>query len=187
MAIVRSERPVFTHGDWVQIYVDRDPESDGPGFVRIDEQYGAPGVAVLPIRDRSIGLCMLDRHNLQRTVLEVPRGFGDKGGGPRSDAVRELEEETGIRVTQAELIELGTVVPNSGLLSSEVELYAVLVEDETHIGEIQDVREVQSFDWYPLPDVYRWIATGELNDAFTHSALLRAALQGLVPAAGGTA
>ena len=45
---------------------------------------------------------------------------------------------------------------------------------------------MQSFDWYPLPDVYRWIATGELNDAFTHSTLLRAALQGLVPAAGGT-
>jgi ADP-ribose pyrophosphatase YjhB (NUDIX family) len=145
----------------VQVYVDPDPDGRGPGFIRIEERHGAPGVAVLPIRDVKIGLVTIFRRNLNRSVLEIPRGFGGEGDGPRSDAVRELQEETGILADQRELIDLGSVSPNS-------------------VGDILDRQEITSFDWYELSEVTSLILKGDLTDGFTHAALLKSALLGIV-------
>jgi ADP-ribose pyrophosphatase len=164
----------------VQVYVDPDPDGRGPGFIRIEERHGAPGVAVLPIRDVKIGLVTIFRRNLNRSVLEIPRGFGGEGDGPRSDAVRELQEETGILADQRELIDLGSVSPNSGILASEVKIFAVSIDPENSVGDILDRQEITSFDWYELSEVTSLILKGDLTDGFTHAALLKSALLGIV-------
>lgn len=183
----RSQDPVFEHGDWVQVYVDPDESGEGPGLIRIEERHGAPGVAVLPIRGTSIGLVRIFRRNLGRTVLEIPRGFGGESSGPRGDAVRELHEETGIEVAEEALVDLGSVAPNSGILTSEVSLFAIFVDDSTPVGNVVDIAEVDSFDWYELSEVVMLAVQGVLTDAFTHAALGAAAMRGIIhlqPAAG---
>ncbi len=171
---------MFTHGDWVQVYVDPDESGRGPGFIRIEEREGASGVAVLPIGDDHIGLVTVFRRPPGRLCREIPRGFGGEGGGPQGDALRELEEETGIVATEADLVDLGVVLANSGLLANQVQLYAVRVDRSDH-GPYSDTVEVQSFQWVPLADLYAEIAAGRLEDSFTHVALLRAVARGLLP------
>ena len=58
------------------------------------------------------------RRLIGATVLEIRRGFGGEGTGPRSDAVRELREETGLAVAEDILHDLGTVAPNGSLLTA---------------------------------------------------------------------
>jgi ADP-ribose diphosphatase len=175
-----SEAPAFSHGDWVQVYIDPDPTGSGPGHIRIEERHGAPGVAVLPLHGQDVGLISIFRRLLGSTVLEIPRGFGGESTGPRSDAVRELREETGIAVAEADLIDLGEVPPNSGLLSSKVRLYIAMITEGTQVGQIEDPGEVADFAWYDLLDVYRRIANGSLTDPFVTTALLRACTRGLI-------
>jgi ADP-ribose pyrophosphatase len=175
-----SDSLAFSHGDWVQVYIDPDPTGHGPGYIRIEERQGAPGVAVLPIRGQDVGLISIFRRLLGATVLEMPRGFGGEGTGPRSDAVRELREETGISFAETDLIDLGDMPPNSGLLKSKVRLYIAMVTEGTQIGQVEDLREVANFAWYGLPDVYRRIADGSLTDPFASTALLRASTRGLI-------
>jgi ADP-ribose pyrophosphatase len=177
---VAATAPFFEHGDWVQVYIDPDERGSGPGFIRIEERHGAPGVAVLPIADGKIGLVKVFRRTLRKTVLEIPRGFGGEGSGPRSDAVRELREETGISVNEEDLIDLGAVNPNSGILSSEVRLFAAVLPTAVKT-EVQDTDEVEGFMWVDTHEVLDAVVNGAIADGFTHSALLHASLKGLVP------
>ena len=176
----RAVEPAFTHGDWVQVYVDPDESGRGPGFIRIEERDGAPGVAVLPIADVHIGLVTVFRRPAGQVCREIPRGFGGEGGGPRVDALRELREETGIAAQQNDLVDLGIVFANSGLLANAVQLFAVFVDRSGH-ADFSDTVEVQRFDWVPLGEVYDEIRAGRMVDSFTHVTLLRAMARGLLP------
>ena len=171
--------PAFVHGSWVQVHVDPDPTGKGPGFIRIEERGGAPGVAVLPIHGGHVGLVNVYRRPLRRMCLEIPRGFGGEGSGPRSDAVRELWEETGLTVAEEDLVPLGAVHPNSGILNSEIRLYAAVVGDPDGVG-VQDLAEVQKFEWYAAETVAALIVADEIRDGFTIAAMFRAAHRGLI-------
>jgi len=174
----RAPEPVFTHGDWVQIYVDPDP-AGGPGFIRIEERFGAPGVGVLPISRDGVGLISVYRRTIGISVLEIPRGFGGEGTGPRSDAVRELWEETGLTVAEEDLVDLGEVHPNSGLLAAKVCLFAANISDPKQ-AEVHDLDEIETFRWISTADLKGMIADNVLKDSFTIAAIFRACLRGLL-------
>ena len=176
-----SIEPAFTHGDWVQVYVDPAPKGRGPGYVRIVERHGAQGVAVLPVSGDQVGLVTVYRRLLGRSCLEIPRGFGGEGSGPRDDAVRELHEETGLIAAQDSLFELGAMAVNSGLLAGEVQLYGVVIPFGAAPTAVPDTDEVSEFGWYDIDDVLDRIRSGEVVDAFTLAAVLKASLLGLLP------
>lgn len=175
----RATEPSFVHGDWVQVYIDPDPSGRGPGFVRIEERYGAVGAAILPIWGTKIGLVRVFRRTADEMMLEIPRGFGGESSGTRGDAARELWEETGILVDRSDLIELGFVRANTGILGSKVAVFAAIVEKFVPV-EVPDAEEVSGFEWFEFEDVLSMVATSELVDAFTCTAILKAVSRKLV-------
>ncbi|MCX7848223.1 MAG: NUDIX domain-containing protein [bacterium] len=56
--------------------------------------------------------------------IEIPAGMLDDHGDIVSTALREVEEETGIRVTRESLRELGTFIPSGGGSDERITLYA---------------------------------------------------------------
>jgi ADP-ribose pyrophosphatase len=175
-----TEQPVFAHPPWVSVYVDGATPTH-PGHVRIREGDGTPGAVVLGLRGGQILLVEVHRRPLGRTLLELPRGFGDPDEAPVETAVRELREETGVLVGTDQLLPLGQVAPNGGILESVVELFLVQLDESAQPLAPTDTDEISSARWIPVGDVLTMAAEGVIIDAFTLTALLRALLRGLLP------
>lgn len=82
------------------------------------------GVAILPILDWNLGLLQVYRYPIGEFTWEVPRGFVDAGESALTAALRELEEETGLQCDRQDMIDLGTVLPEPGILSARTHLFA---------------------------------------------------------------
>ncbi|MGD9807231.1 MAG: NUDIX hydrolase [Deferribacterales bacterium] len=68
-------------------------------------------------------------------VQEWPAGLIDEGEEPIETAVRELYEETGVRITQSDLMDLGSIYSGVGMTNEEVRLFAVEINNSTVIDE----------------------------------------------------
>lgn len=75
------------------------------------------------------------RPPVQRRVLELPAGLIDIGETPAQTAVRELYEETGVKITEYELIDLGVIFSGVGMTDEEVNIYAVEINNDTVIED----------------------------------------------------
>jgi ADP-ribose pyrophosphatase len=177
-----KEQLVYSDIDnkWVKLYYDHVRFTNGEEgyYNRIVENDGKQGVAILPIAKGFIGLVRQFRYPISSVVWEIPRGFGETDY-PKVDATRELLEETGIRVDPKDIIDLGLVHPNSGLLTSVVRIFAVIF-DQMPLISYQTNVEISEFAWIKYEDVLAKVSTGEISDSFTLSALLRAQLKGLL-------
>jgi ADP-ribose pyrophosphatase len=163
---------------WLKLYFDQVQFPDGGlgRYNRIVEGMGDPGVAVLPISSRGLGLVFQYRYAIGHTVWEIPRGYGDSDN-PVREARRELREETGLDAK--EVIALGTIHPNSAVFATRVELFAAKC-DPTSVKSTTDGREYVEFRWFSVEEIMQLIEANELSDAFTLSALFRAKMRGLI-------
>src|SRR5262249_11900929 len=143
---------------------------------RVVEGAGHPGVAILPISSEGIGLVRQYRHAVAEDVWEIPRGNGDSAD-PEAEARRELQEETGLR--PLELTALGTTHPNSAILATRVSLFAARCAP-TPGDTSPDASEQLEFRWFAIETAMEAAGAGQIADAMTLSALLRARLQRLI-------
>lgn len=159
---------------WIKLYFDRVkfPGGTEGRYNRIVECDGRIGVAILPLHDTYVGLVRQFRYPIGGFHWEIPRGFGGENGAA-AQALTELREETGIEARTEELIDLGTIYPNSGLLSSEVHLFAVVTESFDAHPTSPD-SESAEFRWFPVIEVLALVDSADIKDAFTMCALLRA-------------
>ncbi|WP_449243767.1 NUDIX hydrolase [Desulfobacca acetoxidans] len=174
---IKREEEILVYSDpnnpWVELYFDRVrfPNGHMGRYNRIMECKGKQGVAVLPIMDGKVGLVRQFRYPIGEEVWEIPRGFAAPDTDSRQQALRELEEETGISDKFCKLVELSKVHPNSGLLSSEVQLYAALTFPGQEYTLPTD-SETSRFQWFPVSEVLESIKKGGITDVFTLSAIL---------------
>ena len=90
-----------------------------------------------------MGLQHVFRHSANCWSLEVPRGFIDKDEDPLVAAMRELNEETGLLVRQENMLSLGVILPEAGVLAARTSLWVALDcngggrtdKDEIGLGE----------------------------------------------------
>lgn len=130
------------------------------------------GVAVLPILDGKIGLLTIDRVALNAPVIESPKGFIDPNEDAMAAALRELTEETGLVCAPADLVDLGSVMPEASTLAARVRLFAALrchptgtaLDDEVGLGAL---------GFIPFERVRAMMAASEIEDAATLVALYR--------------
>jgi len=161
---------------WIKLFFDKVRFKDQVGFYnRIVEGDGKPGVVILPVKKDLIGLIYLHRYPIDEYVWELPRGFGETENAV-VDAMTELREETGIKVQEKDIYDLGRIYPNSGILVSSVRLFYAKCDNavETSIYG----KEVVEFKWFDHKEIIKNISDGVINDAFTICALMRAKLKG---------
>jgi ADP-ribose pyrophosphatase len=131
-----------------------------------------PGAcAVVPLLDDgSVLLLRQYRHAVRQTLWEVPAGKLDPGEDRETCAQRELQEETGY--TAARLTSLGAICVTPGYSNEVIQLY---LAQGLNAGQ-QSLAANESIvcELLPLADAVRMAEQGEISDAKTVIALLRA-------------
>ncbi len=177
-----EERLVYSDekNPWVKLYFDRVrfPDEREGYYNRIVEGDGKRGIAIMPISNTMVGLVCQFRYPVGKEMWEIPRGFGEFRDS-REDALRELREETGIQVMPEMLVDLGLIHPDSGILATEVQLFAARCDNVSGQESTRDV-ETADFRWFTIEKVSSLVEDAAITDSFTLCAFLRARLRGLI-------
>ena len=136
-------------------------------------QENVSGVAILPVMNEKIGLIRIFRYPLGRWSWEVPKGFIEPDEQVETAALRELREETGIRVTPSEFRKLAVVAPEPGVIAGTICVYYADYGTECHpTGLAKEEIGHAEICFYDVAEVRNMILNGMIEDACTLSALL---------------
>ncbi len=142
---------------------------------------GQPGEHGVVITPRASAVVVLDgddvvlarqaRYAIDRIVLEIVKGGAAAGEAPLAAAQRELREELGLEAARWD--DLGKVYEIPSVVQEGVSLF--LARDLTTVA--RDLEDVETIDAVRMPfrEALRAAGRGELADAVTATALLRAA------------
>jgi len=132
-----------------------------------------PGAcAVVPLlADGRVVLLRQYRHAVRETLWEVPAGKLDPGEALELCARRELQEETGYAA--GELVSLGSICVTPGYSDERIHLY--LGRELTPGPQALAANESIQCTELPLTEAVRMAQDGEISDAKSAIALLRAA------------
>ncbi|GAB4507069.1 MAG: NUDIX hydrolase [Sulfuricaulis sp.] len=124
------------------------------------------GVAILPVLNGAIGLLHIYRHPIGGYTWEVPRGFIDAGEKAAISALRELEEETGLQCDINDVVDLGTALPEPGVMTARTQLFAATRCRETGPYKANELghEELRFFSSDEINDMAR---QGIIEDANT--------------------
>ena len=149
----------------------------GPGLKIDDYMVVAPkhhavtdklltGVAILPVFQDQIGLLAIHRPAMAEAGWEIPRGFIDAGEAPEASAHRELKEETGLSCAAENLISLGTVCQEPGILQARTALYSAT---DCTAGEVTETAEpgLGDISYFRPAEIAEMVATSAIEDACT--------------------
>ena len=137
-----------------------------PAIREVVEHSG--GSAVLCERDGKILLVKQFRYPYQQVMYEIPAGKLNEGEDPKETAIRELEEEGGIRAKR--VTKIFEVYPSPAYTNEIIRIYRAeeLTETQTHLDE----DEFLSAEWVDKEQIRSMIERGEIKDAKTLIALL---------------
>jgi ADP-ribose pyrophosphatase len=133
------------------------------------------GAAVLPVHGKRVVLIHHFRHPSRCWHWEIPRGAIEPGQTAEVAAKSELEEEIGSRCES--LVPLGLVHGASSLVSGAVALFLGHVDA---IGAPQLSEAIAAVRTVEVAELESMIDCGEITDAYTLGAVLRARLKGLL-------
>lgn len=132
---------------------------------------GTTGVGVLPVVGDGVLLVRIYRHPCQAWGWEVPRGFVDPGEPSSFSALRELEEETGLTCAPEDLVSLGLVSQEPGVIAGRTEIFVASRCRQTGAAAAEiGLAAGRKFRWEELAPL---IGTEELCDATTVATLYR--------------
>lgn len=160
-------------GKLVQVHVDRVQLPNGNTSIREVVEH-CDGVAVLPLDERNNVLTVTQyRYVLGRTLLEIPAGKLDPGEDPVTGALRELREETG--AVPEIFLPLGKILPAPGCYTETLHLF--LARGLRMEQQQLDPDEFLQVERIPFNEMVHRCLTGEIEDAKTVAAVLKAKVQ----------
>jgi ADP-ribose pyrophosphatase len=136
---------------------------------------GAKGVVILPEFQGKLLLLHQYRHPTRKWHYQVPLGYGEPQISGEENARREIEEETGGKVSL--LVSLGEFYTNPGYESVSVQLYYA---ELSYVGSPEIAEGIESFTWLTAEELAEWIANEKITDGFTIAAYTKAKLKGLI-------
>lgn len=129
------------------------------------------GAAVLPILpDGSIVLIEQFRHATRSWSIEAPRGFGEPGESPEEAALREMAEETGFR--DADLVDLGRVVPDPGMSGNGVRLFLAYCRGTQGSLDLEETEAHRRRIFVPKGEVAGILDSDRIFDLMSRALLL---------------
>ena len=160
-------------GSFLSLHVDQVLLPNGRTSIREVVEH-VDGVGILALDERNNVLAVTQyRYVVGRTLLEIPAGKLEPGEDPVTGALRELREETG--AVPDVFLPLGRILPSPGCYS-EV-LYLFLARG-LRVGEQSpDPDEFLHLERIPFPEMVHRCLTGEIEDAKTVAAVLKAKVQ----------
>jgi ADP-ribose pyrophosphatase len=164
-----SSREVF-HGRIVRVRVDevRLPNGNTSSREVIDHP---GGVCILALDEQNRAAIVRQyRYAFGRVMTELPAGKLESGEEPFVTARRELAEEVG--ATAAEWIDLGELIPSPGCYAETLHMY--LARGLTFRAPQPDEDEFLEAEFVPLEELAERCLSGELRDAKTVAAVLKA-------------
>lgn len=170
-----SREDIF-QGHIFSVHVDRALLPDGTQATREVVEHNG-GVAVLALDDDNNVLTVTQyRYVFGKTLLELPAGKLDHPGeDPAAAGLRELKEETGAVPGRYE--SLGRILPSPGCYTEVLHLF---LARDLNMGEQHlDPDEFLNVERVPFDEMVRRCLSGEIEDAKTVVAVLKAKLLGL--------
>ena len=126
------------------------------------------GSAILCVKDNKVLLEKQFRYAYKKVLWEIPAGKLNVGEDPMQTAVRELEEECGIKATKVSF--LAEVYPSPGYTKEIIRIFKV--EDFVSSTTNFDEDEFLECEWVDLSTAKQMIKNGDIKDAKTLIALL---------------
>jgi len=167
-ATVTSSRRVYK-GPILEVHLDRVRLPNGQvADLEIVRHPGA--AAVVPLHaDGRVRLIRQYRYAAAGFILEVPAGKLDPGEGPEACALREIQEEAGLRAGR--LHDLGFILTTPGFTDERIHLFvATALEPVPATPEEDEI--ITTLD-LPLESTLDLIARGAITDGKTLCALMR--------------
>lgn len=129
------------------------------------------GAAMLALNENcEVALVRQYRYAVGQTMTEIPAGKIEAGEDPRAAAIRELGEEAGLKA--AHVLDFGSILPTCAYCTERIWLY--LATGLTPVERNLDEDEFVDIFWLPLTQAVAMVMDGQIDDAKTVSALLRA-------------
>jgi ADP-ribose pyrophosphatase len=126
---------------------------------------------IVPVfADETVALVRQYRYAAEKFLLEIPAGTLNAGEDPKIGAIRELEEEIGVKAAKIEKLTEFYVSP--GFLTEKMFLYLATEFTETKQNLEED--EILSIERYSFPQAFALIREGEVQDAKTMIGLIMA-------------
>lgn len=135
--------------------------------------YHNGGVCVLALDDdENVYFVRQFRYPYKKEVLELPAGKLEKGEDPFESAKRELLEEIG--ATAQDYTDLGKLYPSPGYCGEVISMY--LAKNLSFSKQNLDEDEFLSVEKIPFEAAVKMVLNGEIPDAKTQTALMKAYL-----------
>ncbi len=159
-------------GRIVSVHVDKVALPNGRTSTREVVDH-VDGVAVLALDENNNVLTVTQyRYVFGKPLLELPAGKLDPGEEPAVGALRELKEETG--AVPGEFLPLGRILPSPGCFGEALHLF--LARDLRMEEQALDPNEFLNVERIPFEEMLRRCLEGEIEDAKTVAAVLKAKL-----------
>lgn len=164
-----SSKQIFD-GKIVKLFVD---EVELPnGQIATREIVRHPGaVCVVPLTSEGeVVMVKQFRYPFERVLLEIPAGKLEVGEDPLEAVKRELEEESG--AVAGKIDHLGEMYTTVAIFDEVIQIY--LARDLTFTNAHPDEDEFLEITKIPLSTLIDMVMKGEIRDAKTQIALLKA-------------
>jgi ADP-ribose pyrophosphatase len=167
MDFKQISRKEIYHGRVFDVYQDEVQLPNGR-VTRLDVVGHEPAVTILPLDEQGqVWLIRQFRYPVGESLLELPAGLVEPGEAMAACAARELREEIGMSAEQ--LTPIGGFYLAPGYSSEYI--YAFLARGLQPAPLPPDDDEFIEVVKFPLDEVYRMLAKGELRDAKTIAAI----------------
>ena len=140
---------------------------DGKGAIREMVEHSG-GSAILCEKDGKILLVKQFRYPYKEVIYEIPAGKLNPNEDPAVTAIRELEEEGGIKAER--VVKMFDVYPTPAYTNEIIRIYRAEGLKETQVNLDED--EFLSAEWVDKGEIKNMIDRGEIKDAKTLIALL---------------